>query len=189
MRDLMIAHRKCPACPRIQQFLSKFIAHSKQSRLSQRSVDVHGMRHLGDPIFTDDDRLDAMFEIEVDQRARDLIYGAQVISKRRLIGSEPLPVVIQMGEIDERKSRTVLRFHRSRALGDPSARLDPRSRPPEMKERESAKFCLQFVAKRCGVRPQVRDLSAIGGVHGPWRDGDVRRRIHVEPPEEIGASE
>ena len=69
------------------------------------------------------------------------------------------------------------------------ARLDRRPRSPEVEERKRPELRLQLVAQigRRGV--DVGQLPAVGRIHRPRRDGVVRGRVHVVPPEQVGAGE
>ena len=62
-------------------------------------------------------------------------------------------------------------------------------RDPEPEQREGAVPRLQLVAERRGRGEAVRQLAAIGLVHGPRRNHRVGRRMHGVPPERIGAGE
>ncbi len=61
--------------------------------------------------------------------------------------------------------------------------------PPEAEQRELPDVALQFVAKFRRVRVDVGQLAAVGRIHRAWRDRDIGRRVHVVPPEELGAGE
>ena len=70
-------------------------------------------------------------------------------------------------------------------LGDPARRLDRRRGPPELKQRELAEPRLQDVAQVARLRVAVGDLAAVGRIHRPRRDRDLRRRVHRKPPREV----
>ena len=108
---------------------------------------------------------------------------------RGMTGPEPLEVVVEMRQVDERERGPLGLVDVARAVGDPPARREVGRRAPEPEERELAQARVQLVAELGGLRVDVRDLPAVGGVHRAWRDRPRRRAVHVVPPEELGARE
>src|SRR5437660_579809 len=59
---------------------------------------------------------------------------------------------------------------------------------PEMEQRKSPELRVELIAQCSGSRIVVWDLAPVGRVHRPRRDADIGRRVHVVPPEQVGAN-
>ncbi len=106
-----------------------------------------------------------------------------------MVGAEALQAVVEVRQVDERQRGALQLEDAHRAAADPARALDAGRRPPESEQRELSELTLQFVAKLRRVGVDIRQLAPVGRVHRTRRDRIVGRRIHVVPPEELGAGE
>ena len=157
--------------------------------LAQHPVDVHGRRDVAQAVLRQDDDLYAPRLVEADEIAAELVDLLDVDGRRRGARPNALQVVVEVREIDERERWRELLLDVLRRLGNPARRLDGRFRSPETEERKRPELRLQLVAKSGGRGVDVGQLPAVGEIHRPRRDAVVRGRIHVVPPEEVGARE
>ena len=136
----------------------------------------------------DHDRGSARF-VRRDEIRAHLVDLPDVGQRRGVARAEPLQVVVEVRQIDQRQRRTEPVFDDSLTL--PQSTVSTRSTPgaPEIEQRKRAEPGLQFVAQRSREGVDVGQLASIGRIHRPRRDADVRRGIHVEPPEHVRARE
>ena len=135
-----------------------------------------------------DDRGPARF-VERDEIRAHLVDLTDVGQRAGVAGADPLQVVVEMRQVDQRQRRIELVFDDLRRLGNPPRRRDRGPRAPEVEQRKRAQPGLQFVAQGSRQAVDVGQLASVGRIHRPRRDADVRRRIHVEPPEQVRARE
>ena len=113
-------------------------------------------------------------------------------TSRAMAGSrrpEALQVVVEVRQVDERQRRPLLPEDAQRAATDPARRLDVGGRPPEAEQRKLAELAVELVAQAGRLRVDVGQLAAVGRVHRARRHRPVGRRVHVVPPEQLGAGE
>ena len=94
-----------------------------------------------------------------------------------------------MGQIHERQRRALTLENAQRAATDPAGGLDVGRGSPEAEQRELPQLALQFVAKLRRMRVDIGQLATVGRIHGARRYRKIGRRVHVVPPEELGAGE
>ena len=104
--------------------------------------------------------------------------------------AEPLGVVVEVGQVDERQVGPLASRHVGRgAPGDPVGARQAGGRSPEGAERERAEVALEPVGQALGRAGDAEDLVAVGPVIGLGGDAEIDRRSLVEPPEELGRAE
>ena len=157
--------------------------------LAQHAVDVDRARDLADAVLGEHDHVGASRLVELDQVATDRVDLPHVLQRRRRPRADPLQVVVEMRQIDQRQRGRVFDLHQLRGVGDPAGRGDRCARTPEVEERKRPELLLQSIAERGGMAVDVGQLAAVGRIHRARRHADVGRRIHVEPPEQVGAGE
>src|SRR5206468_1066391 len=77
---------------------------------------------------------------------------------RRIGGPQALEVVVEVREVDEREPGRLALDDAARGAGDPAARVDVRSRPPEAEERERAERALEVLLEPRRLRVDPGDL-------------------------------
>ena len=185
----MIGHREGRARTRIEDVEAELLAHGNHPVLAQHAVDVHGRRDVDDPVLREHHHPCASLLVELDEVPGHIIGGAKIALHFRHVRPDLLQVVVEVRQIDERQRGVVLPLDAFRRFGDPARGVDRRARAPELEQRERPELRLQLIPQRSGRGVDVRYLPAVGRVHRPRRDGVVRRRIHVEPPEQVRARE
>ena len=93
-------------------------------------------RHLPDPVLGERDDLHAARAGGVDDDPRRGVHRPQGGRDLRGMGAEPLEVVVEVREVDQREVRPVGLDHLLGRAGDPAGRADPGARAPEAEERE-----------------------------------------------------
>ncbi len=102
----------------------------------------------------------------------------------------PLKHVVEVGQVDQRQRRVVTCDPRGspRRRSSRVASIDVAG-PQNLNSGNWPSSRCSCVAQLRRVRPDVRQLAPVGGVHRPRRDGVVRRRVHRVPPEQVRAGE
>ena len=101
-------------------------------------------------------------------------------------GAEPLGVVVEVREVDERQVGPLVAEDARGAPGDPGGAGEPGGRAPEGVERELAQLGFEPVGQALGRPGDPERLVAVGRVIGLGGDAEVDRRPLVEPPEQLG---
>src|SRR5207302_3740951 len=124
-----------------------------------------------------------------DQVGNETIDGAEGGAAARIVGSVALVVVVEVRQVHERQRRAVPAEDEPRGVGDPARRGEAGAGTPEVEEREWTQRTLELVLQVVGLRVDAGNLAAVGGIRGARSDGPVRARVHVVPPEQLGAGE
>ena len=160
-----------------------------QPRFAQYAVDVDRPAHARDPVLREHDDARAVLLDVLDQLPANRVDRAEIARQLRIARAEPLEVVVEVRQVDERERRVPRVVEVQRAVGDPARRRDVGARTPVVEQREDAELRVQLVAQRHRLRVDVGDLAPVGGIHRARRDGVVRAAVHVVPPEELRAGE
>ena len=187
--DLMIGNRESARRTAVEQLPRRLILHAQKSAAPQHAIDVHRARRLAHAIFTERQHaLPARLRL-INQPPGDAVDRHNIRDNARIVRAPALQIVIKMRQIDERQCRRRTPLHRLSAARDPFAGLNSRRRSPEMKQRKSSEFCIQFGGQfgRIGIRQ--RNQAAVAEMRGPRRDRDIVARIHVVPPEQLRTGE
>ena len=83
----------------------------------------------------------------------------------------------------------MLFFNPHGRIRNPATGGDSRRRPPEGREGKISEIGLQLFSHIHGRGIDVKNLTAVGRVYWTGRDREIRARIHIEPPEQLGAGE
>ena len=126
-----------------------------------------------------------------DQLAGDGVDVTQILRQARIvrIGSPLLEAVVEMGQIAQRQGGLPRAANVLRCSRDPATGLDRGHRTPEGEQGEGPQHAIEFVPQLGRLSIVVRQLAAVGGIHGPRRGADVDGGIHIVPPEHVGAGE
>ena len=173
----------------VEKLVPQLFAHRQQSVLPQCPIDVHGPRDVADAVLGEDDDRGPAFFVEPDEIRAQLVHLADVGQRARVARADTLQVVVEVRQIDQRQRRMALLLDDLRRFRDPPGGGDRRPRPPEIEQREGAQPGLQLFAQASRHAVDVGQLASVGGIHGPGRDADVSRGVHVEPPEQVRAGE
>jgi len=119
------------------------------------------------------------------QLAADAIDRANVLPDARIIWTEPLEVVVEMGQVGEEERRRMPLVHLDRRLRDPLARFDVRLRAPETKKWKRSQLSDKPCAQVDRLAVDIQNLPAVRRIDWPRRHRPVRRAVHVEPPEHV----
>ena len=187
----MIGDRERGAGAGVEQLVAELVAHAEQSVLAQRAIDVHRAGDVADAVLGEhDDNCGAARFVERDEIAAHLVDLTHVGQRAGGTRTDPLQVVVEMRQVDQRQRRVVLALRRP---STPRQSTASRRSKPAVPRSRTAETCpssgLQLVAQGSRNAVDVRQLASVGQIHRPRRDADVRRRIHVEPPEHVGAGE
>ncbi len=148
-----------------------------------------GVGYAGDAVFGEHHDAGAVAAGVGDEVARHRVDFREAFRDARVIGTEPLQVVVEVREVNERKRGRAGAPHVQRRVGDPARRGDVGGRPPEMEQRERPKLRGQLLAQLQGLRVAIGELAAVGLVDRTRRDAHVVARSHIVPPEQIGGGE
>jgi hypothetical protein len=85
----------------------------------------------------------------LDQLTANRVDRAEVGGELRITGPEPLQVVVEMRQVDERERRLPRVVDVLRAVGDPARRGDVGARSPVVEQREVPSFALS--SSRSGI--------------------------------------
>ena len=159
--------------------------------LAQRAVDVHRLRDRGDAVLRQHDHARAGALRRLDQLAAYLI-DLRPRPARCADGRARAAAGCSRGAAGTPASTSAAAARTRRSAQRPIQRRrdDVRRRPPEAEQRELAE---RAAAARRAARPGAvwmsGSLRPSAGIHRPRRDRDVRARVHVVPPEQLGAGE
>jgi hypothetical protein len=109
---------------------------------------VHGARHAGDAVFGKHEDASAALLHVGDELAGDGVDFVKVLADVRMVGAEPLEVVIEVGQVDERQGGPVLVEDVAGAGGDPLRRDDIRLRAPEVEQGELPELGIELRRSR-----------------------------------------
>jgi hypothetical protein len=189
----MVGDREGGARARVEDLAPVLLgADRNEAGLAQGAVDVHRLAgRRRDAVLGHDDHLAPARLRGVDQLAAHGVELAQIPLQARMreIGPEALQVVVEVREVGEGERGAAGAHHVQGRLRDPLRGADVGERPPESEEREGPELRVELRVKSRGMRVVVRDLAPVGRVHRPRRRAPVRARVHVVPPEHLGAGE
>ena len=104
--------------------------------------------------------------------------------------AEPLRVVVEVGQVDERQVGPLVRERRRRRTGRSSrCTASPAAGPQKVRNGKGPRSRFEPVGQPVGRAGDAEDLVAVGAVVGLGGDAEVDRRPLVEPPEELGRAE
>lgn len=107
-------------CAGIEEFEALFGADSQEACTAEFAVDVDWGIDWFDPVFAEDDGLDAAALVEVEQTCDLIVDGTDFGGDLRIVGAEFLERVIKVREVDEREGRGVVFFDEKSGVGDPA---------------------------------------------------------------------
>ena len=138
------------------------------------------------PYSKHDDPCAVVFGVR-DEFAADVVHRPQITGDRRVVRPNALQAVIQMRQIDQRKRRLARFADMDRGSRDPFAGGDRGRRPPKGEQGKGTQELRQFVPQLRRRRIAVRQLAAVRAIDRAPCDANVSARIHVVPPEHVGA--
>jgi hypothetical protein len=170
--------------PRSRVSRAEFVFDAEPAAFAEDAVQVDGLLDIGDAVFGEEDDLDVPRLVEADEIADDVVDLAEVETDFLHVEADALEVVVEMRQVNEREAGPVLFLDPFGALGDPDGGFDVGAGAPEAAEGKRAEVFFDAIPQRHGLRVDVEDLAAIGGIKRTRGDRDVRSGIHVEPPEQ-----
>ena len=185
----MVRDRKGLRGPGVEQFTAELLADGEQFRAPQRAIDMDRAVHGRHAVFREHDDASAIPLRVRNDLAADAIHGSEVGCDRGMVRPDALQTVIQMRQIDQRERRLAGLAHVDCGSRDPFARRNRCGWPPEGEQRERTEQFRQFIPQFGGRRIAVRQLAAVRAVDWARGDAEVRARIHIVPPEHVGAGE
>ncbi len=172
----MVGNGKRRAGSRIEQLQAELVAYGDESLLPQHAIDVHRRVDVDEPILGQDHDLNPAALVKGDEIAAHVIDLPHVGCSGGIARAYALQVVVEMRKVDERQCRRELPLDVLCRFSDPAGRFDRGLWSPEIEERERAERALEFVTQIGRGRVDIRELAAVGGVHRPRRDAEIRGR-------------
>jgi hypothetical protein len=108
----------------IEQLAVLLATHPQPTRLPQRTVDVYGHPHRRDSVFGQHNDSGAVPRCIGNQSAGHGVNLAERYGDARMFGAEPLQVVIEVRQVNERQRRDAGAAHVYGSLGNPARRSD-----------------------------------------------------------------
>ncbi len=170
MGNLVVGQGERLGSSAVQVFQSQFFLDVQPAVAAKDAIGKNDLVCLGDSVFGQDCDPDAFFFIEFDQVAGDLIDCPKGLGNPGIFRSELLQVIIEVGQINQRKIGFVTIFRPFGRFGDPLGRLDPGFRAPKGMKREGTEVAFDFVSDFKGVGMNVESFQPVGTIKRARRD-------------------
>ena len=189
VRHLVVRYGEGGRGAGVEHLAPQLLAVVDPAALAEQPVQVDGPRDGPDAVLGQHHDAHAARLVEADEVAADGVDLAHVGGDAGVGGAVFLQPVVQVRQVDEAERGRVVLLDVLRRVGDPAAGADGGVRPPELEQRERPETLLEHPPQIERPRVHVRQLAPVRRVHRPRRDGHVDGRVHVVPPEQVGARE
>ena len=187
MGDLVIGDGKNLARAAVHQLEAQLLLDREPPARPKDPVQRDRARHRGDSILRKHHRAHPAPRVEINQSARHPVDRPKILPELWIIWPQPLQVVIEMRQVNERQVRSVPFLNPLGRTRDPLRRRDARPRTPKRRKRKRPEVGLDLLPQPHRLRVNVEHFAPVRRIHRSRRDRPVRARIHVIPPKQFRA--